>query len=91
MATKFPWQQGVWLMPIIPRKVHTIYELNTTYEKGVIEVSLWLPWQLSYHRNEVCHWCLLSQRTSIPNMNLIQLKTKELLSLNLVAMAPGLP
>ena len=30
MATKFPCQQNKWLMPIIPRKVHTIYELNMT-------------------------------------------------------------
>ena len=29
MATKFPWQQGKWLIPIAPRKLHTKYELNT--------------------------------------------------------------
>ena len=34
-------------MPIITRKLHTKYELNTTLDKGVIEVSFWLPKQLN--------------------------------------------
>ena len=34
---------------------------------------------MSYYSNDVCDWCLLSQGTSIPNMNSIQLETKQLL------------
>ena len=37
-----------------------------------------MPWELSYHSSEVWGWCLLSQWTSIRNMNSIQVKTKEL-------------
>ena len=33
-----------------------------------------------YHSNEVCSWCLLSQISTMPNMKLIWLKTKELQS-----------
>ena len=66
-------------MLVVPRNLHTKYLLNTTEEKGVIKVSLWLPWQLSYYSNEVHDLWVLSQRTSIPNMNSMRLKTKELL------------
>ena len=37
-----------------PKEPHTICELNGSQNKGVIEVSLWLPWQLSYHSNMLC-------------------------------------
>ena len=30
MVTELPWQQGIWLMSIVPRNPHTTYELNTT-------------------------------------------------------------
>ena len=29
--------------------IHSKCELNTTYDKCVIEVSLWMTWQLSYY------------------------------------------
>ena len=69
-------------MPIAPRTFHTKYELNTTKDKIIIEVSLWLPWELSYHSNEVCVSFQLSQRTSIPNVNSARSKTKELLRIH---------
>ena len=40
-------------MPIVPWNLYSKYELNKTKDKGISEVSLWLPWQLSYHSNEV--------------------------------------
>ena len=40
-------------MPIVPGNLHSKYELNTAKDKGISEVSLWLPWQLSYRNNEV--------------------------------------
>ena len=40
-------------MPVVSRDLHTKYEINRTEDKEVIEVSLWLPWQLSFHSNEV--------------------------------------
>ena len=40
--------------PIVPMKLHTKHGLNMTYNKRVIDVSLWLPWQSSYNSNEVC-------------------------------------
>ena len=67
-------------MPIVPRNLHTKYGLNTTSDNGIIKVSLWLPWQLSNLSNEVVGQCLLCQGTSIPHMEPIRLKTKELLS-----------
>ena len=42
------------LMPIVLRKVYSKYEHNRTEEKGVIDLSLWLPWQPSYPSIEVC-------------------------------------
>ena len=66
-------------MPIIPKNLHSQYELNTIQDKAVTESSLWLPWQLSYNSNNVCGCSLLSQGTSIANMNSIWPKTKELL------------
>ena len=42
------------LVYIVTRKFHAKYELKATYDKGVIEVLLWLPQQPSYHSNEVC-------------------------------------
>ena len=39
-----------------------------------------MPWQLRFHSNEVWGWCLLSQRTFMPNVDSIQLRTKELLT-----------
>ena len=47
MATELAQQQGMWLMPIVPSNLHTKYELDTTLDKEVIGVSLWLPWQLN--------------------------------------------
>ena len=38
-----------------------------------------LPWQLSYHSNEVCSYSLSSKATSILNINVIQLKKEGLL------------
>ena len=69
-------------MPIILRNLHTECDLITTYTEGIIEVSFWLPWQLSYDSIEVCGCCLLSQETFISNVNSIWLKTKELLRLH---------
>ena len=40
-------------MPIVSRDLLTKYELNRTLDKEVIDVSLWLPWQPSFHSNEV--------------------------------------
>ena len=74
-----PWQQGMWLIRIVSKNLHTKYELNATQNKGVIEVLSWLPWQLGYHSNEAYGWCLSSQRTSLPNLKSVRLKTKELL------------
>ena len=42
------------VVPIILRKCHTKYGLKRTKDKGVIDLSLWFPWQPSYHSNEVC-------------------------------------
>ena len=46
---------GSWLMPVMARNLRTKFGLNMTKGKGkgVIKVSPWLPWQLSYHNNEV--------------------------------------
>ena len=46
-------------MPIITRILHARYNLNRTQDIKVIKVSLWLPWQSSYHSNEVggCAYC----------------------------------
>ena len=44
-------QQGMWLMPFITRVLHAKYDLNRTQDIEVIKVSLWLPWQSSYHSN----------------------------------------
>ena len=66
-------------MPTVPKNLHANYGLNISQDKGVTNVSLWLPWQLSYHSSEVYGWCLTSQRTSMSNMDSIRLKTKELL------------
>ena len=52
-------------MPVIPRNLHTKYWLNMTEEKGVMKVSAWLPWQLSYYSNKIVGSCLLCQGTSI--------------------------
>ena len=54
IATELSWQQGMWLMHLVSKKLHTKYELNMTQNKGVIEVLSWLPWQLGYHSNKVC-------------------------------------
>ena len=61
-------------MPIVPRNLHSKYELNTAKDKGISEVSLWLPWQPNYHSNEV--------RGDVyrPNKNLIRLKANVLQS-----------
>ena len=75
-ATELPQQRCSWLML---GNLCTKFGLNMTKEKGVIKISSWLPWQLSYHNNEVIGWCLLCQGTSIPNIDSIQFKTKELL------------
>ena len=32
-------------MSVVPRNLHTKYKLNTNLDKGVMKVSLWLPWQ----------------------------------------------
>ena len=64
---------------IVSKDLHTKYELNTTKDKEVIEVSLWLPWQLNFQSNQVCSWCLLLQGTSIPNTHSIRLETNNLL------------
>ena len=37
---------------------------------------LQLPWQLSYHSNELCGYSLTSYVTSILHINVIQLKKK---------------
>ena len=64
-------------MPIVLRKLYmTQYDLR----KGVIDLSLWLPWQLSYLSNAVCTWCLLLKRSPMTNIKSIQLETKELLT-----------
>ena len=65
-------------MPVVPRNLHAKYWLNVTEEKGVINVSPWLPWKLSYHSNSVVVWCLSCQGTSIPNIDSIWLKKKVL-------------
>ena len=59
---------------------HAKYWLNMTEEKEVIKVSLWLPWQLSYHSNKVVGWCLLCQGAFIPNIDWIPLEARELQS-----------
>ena len=66
-------------MHIVSKNIHTKYELNATQNKGVTEILSWLPWQLDCHSNEVYGSCLLSQRTSMPNLKSVRLKTKELL------------
>ena len=53
MATELPKQQAMWLVPIVSGNLHSKYQLNMAQDKGVIEVSLWLPWQPSYYSNEV--------------------------------------
>ena len=35
------------------KKASYQYDLNKTQDKRVIYVTLWLPWQPSYHNNEV--------------------------------------
>ena len=67
------------LVPIVSKTLHIKYELNTTENKGVIKVWIWLPWQPGYHSNEVPYRCLLSQRPSMPNLKSVGLKAKELL------------
>ena len=32
------------LMPFIPRKLHAEYQLNSTLNKGVTDISIWLLW-----------------------------------------------
>ena len=49
MANELPWQRGMWLMRIFSKNFYTKYELNTTQNKGVIEVLSWLPWQLGMY------------------------------------------
>ena len=46
-------------MPVITRILHARYNLNRTQDIKVIKVSLWLPWQSSYHSNEAggCAYC----------------------------------
>ena len=39
-------------MPINQRNLCSNYELNMAQNKGVNEVSLWLPWQQSCQSNE---------------------------------------
>ena len=41
-------------MSIVLRKLYTKCGLNMVQDKGVIDPSLSLPWQPSYHGNEVC-------------------------------------
>ena len=53
METYLSQQQGMWLMPIITRILLAKYDLNRTQDIEVINVSLWLPWQSSYHSNEI--------------------------------------
>ena len=36
MATKLPQQQGSWLMPVVPRNLHTKYLLNMTEETKLL-------------------------------------------------------
>ena len=43
MATKYPKQPGMWLMPITLRNLHPKYELSMTQEKSDIDVSICLP------------------------------------------------
>ena len=40
-----------FLMPIILKKHHAKYKVNTTSDRGVIDLSLWSSWQSSYHGN----------------------------------------
>ena len=40
------------LMFIVLRKLYAKCELNTTLDKADTDLSLWLPWQPSYHKNE---------------------------------------
>ena len=35
-------------MSIVPRNLHTKYGLNMAQDKGVIDVSLWLPEDIEY-------------------------------------------
>ena len=49
MTTEFSKQSGMWLMPTTSRNLHIKYELNTTWDKQVIDVSIWLLWQPSSH------------------------------------------
>ena len=44
MATKLPLQQDLWLIPIVFRNHKIEYKLNSANDKGVADVSLWLPW-----------------------------------------------
>ena len=58
-------------MPIVLRKLHIKYELNTTLEKVVIKVLLWLHGMLVARamRDEADAYC--PKEMSIPNMNSI--------------------
>ena len=53
METYLSQQQGMWLITIITRIFHAKYDLNKTQDIEAIKASQWLPWQFSYHSNEV--------------------------------------
>ena len=40
MVTSLPYQQGMWIMPIIIRILHGKYDINRTQDIAVIEASL---------------------------------------------------
>ena len=79
------------LMPFIPRKLHTKCELNSTVNNGVTDISLWLPWYLSYHSNEV-HGCAYHSKEP-PYQTLIRfdLRLMSYWGFTLAAMTTKLP
>ena len=53
MATSNHPSDKILSLPCGPKNLHTKYKLHTSCQgKRIIEVSLWLSWQPSYHSNK---------------------------------------
>ena len=52
-GANLPYQQDFWLVPIVSGNLGTKYKLNMILNKELINVSVWFPWELSYHISKV--------------------------------------
>ena len=77
MATMLPWQQDLWLIPIVLRNLQMYYKLNCAKDKGAADISMWLPWQPFHLGSLGFDNFELSLGTYVPNIFFIGFQAKE--------------